>query len=165
MCQQDPLYCYESVIDDSDIYFTDDSDEDLDMDIDIMDQVMESDGFSSFDDVRPLWLDQTGFDYRNFYLYALLNRYEQFIINHYFNENVVYVRFSLPDGDACTELLEYIIEYLGSYNLYPELSFIGLDTVTSINVRWLGGCLADIVYNDDHLLTNDVVCYLHQSFC
>lgn len=178
MCQQHDLFCYESIS--SDIDFPDDDPDDVffdqlfDIDSDdsdlweverVDDDIMESDGFSAFDDVRPVWLDQTGFDYRNFYLHALLTRYEQFIINHYFNHLVVCVRFSFPDADACTELLEWIVQYLGSYNLYPELSFTGLDTVTSINVRWLGGCLADVIYNDDGLLTNDVVCYLHQYFC
>ena len=181
MCQQHDLFCYESIS--SDIDFPDDDPDDVffdhlfdidsDSDIEIWDvervdddiEVMESDAFSAFEDARPQWLDQTGFDYRNFYLHALLTRYEQFIVNHYFNHLVVCVRFSFQDADACTELLEWIVQYLGSYNLYPELSFTGLDTVTSINMRWLGGCLADVIYNDDGLLTNDVVCYLHQYFC
>ena len=58
----------------------------------------------------------------------------------------------------------FIIKYFERYDIYPEIIYHEQNIISSINVRWLGGCLSERVLDKDLKLTNDVVCFLNERF-
>lgn len=126
----------------------------------------DDDEFSAFSDLCPAWLSQTAFNYREFYLNQLIPRFRQNIVRPcIMGSSIMSVIFSFQDVAECALLFDYIFGYFQGYNIYPEIRYLDSDTVNSVHVRWLGGCLADCVLNSDGNTTNDVVCLLNTEFC
>ena len=128
-------------------------------------ELVNDDDFSAFGDIRPIRLDRTDFNYKEFYTHILLQRYFD-LMSHpcMFGVQMISTCFTLPDGAACAELFEFIIKYFEKYEIYPEIIYHEPNIISSINVRWLGGCLAERVLDHDNKLTNDIVCFLNEKF-
>ena len=128
-------------------------------------ELVDDNDFSAFSDIRPIRLDHTDFDYQNFYKYPLLQHYFDYMSHPcMFGVQMITSCFTLPDGAACNELFDFIINYLGRYDIYPEIIYHESNVIQSIHVRWLGGCLAERVLDKNLKLTNDVVCFLNEKF-
>lgn len=128
-------------------------------------ELVDDDDFSAFSDVRPIRLDHTDFDYKMFYTHILLRRYFDSMSHPcFFSVQMITTCFTLPDGAECDELFKFIINYFGQYDIYPEIIYHELNVISSIHLRWLGGCLAERVLDHDNKLTNDIVCFLNERF-
>ena len=167
MCCQHPLpdlpdlYCYEQIP-------LDDDDMDLDLpdildDDDLDDQLIMN--YMDEENVRPLWLEQTNFNWNEFYFLTIQQRYRQQIVYTFTNPNTqqstTMLRFE--NQFECDEFMNCILYFLQEYSIYPDISFTDLDSIIAIYLGWLGGYLCEQIRDEQGDLTFEILLFYHHN--